>query len=90
VRLLTKAAAAEGKRHGIRVNSIHPGFIDTPMLQERLQSESGERMAKFIESVQGPIGEPCDIAEGILYLASDASKFVTGTELVIDGGMTAQ
>ncbi len=92
VRLLTKAAAVECKRLNlaIRVNSVHPGFIDTPMLQALLQSPDGAALEKTIAAIQGPLGEPNDIAEGVLYLASDASKFVTGTELVIDGGMTAQ
>jgi NAD(P)-dependent dehydrogenase (short-subunit alcohol dehydrogenase family) len=92
VRLLTKVAAVECKSLGykIRVNSVHPGFIDTPMLQGLLQSPDGERLAKMISRIQGPIGEAEDIAQGILYLASDESKFVTGTELVIDYGLTAQ
>ncbi|MDP6705846.1 MAG: SDR family oxidoreductase [Alphaproteobacteria bacterium] len=92
VRLLTKAAAIECKGFGykVRVNSVHPGFIDTPMVQSRLQSPDGGRVAKLIEQVQGPLGEARDIAQGILYLASDDAKFVTGTELVIDFGMTAQ
>ena len=92
VKLLTKTAALECKWAGvaIRVNSVHPGFIDTPMVQARLQGPDGERVAKLIERVQGKLGQPLDIAEGILYLASDAAKFVTGSELVIDGGMTAQ
>ncbi len=92
VKLLTKAAAVECARFGVpvRVNSIHPGFIDTPMVQSRLQSPDGDRMARLIENVQGPLGQPSDIAEGVLYLASDAARFVTGSELVIDGGMTAQ
>ena len=92
VRLFTKSLALECAFLGynIRVNSIHPGFIDTPMVQNRLQSPDGERMAKLIETVQGPLGLPRDIADGVLYLASDDSRFVTGAELVIDGGMTAQ
>ena len=92
VRLLTKAAAVECARFGmpVRVNSIHPGFIDTPMVQSRLQSPDGDRLARLIEHTQGKLGQPSDIAEGVLYLASDAARFVTGSELVIDGGMTAQ
>jgi NAD(P)-dependent dehydrogenase (short-subunit alcohol dehydrogenase family) len=92
VRLLTKVAAVECKSLGykVRVNSVHPGFIDTPMVQGRLQSPDGDRVAKLIEQVQGPLGEAEDIAQGILYLASDEAKFVNGTELVIDFAMTAQ
>ena len=92
VRLLTKAAAVECKHLGIpvRVNSVHPGFIDTPMLQALLRSPDGAGLEKMIATIQGPLGEPNDIAEGVLYLASEASKFVTGTELIIDGGLTAQ
>ena len=91
VKLPTKAAAVECARFGmpVRVNSIHPGFIDTPMVQNRLQSPDGDRLARLIETTQGALGRPSDIAEGVLYLASDASRFVTGAELVIDGGMTA-
>jgi 3(or 17)beta-hydroxysteroid dehydrogenase len=92
VRLLTKSAALECKRFGdpVRVNSVHPGYIDTPMVRARLQAPDGERLRAYVEGMQGTLGEPRDIAEGILYLASDAAKLVTGAELVIDGGFTAQ
>jgi len=92
VRLLSKSAALECKRFGepVRVNSVHPGYIDTPMVQARLQAPDGERLKAYVEGMQGALGEPRDIAEGILYLASDAAKLVTGAELVIDGGFTAQ
>ena len=92
VRLLTKSAALECKRYGdpVRVNSVHPGYIDTPMVQARLQAPDGERLRAYVEGMQGGLGEPRDIAEGILYLASDAAKLVNGAELVIDGGFTAQ
>ena len=94
VKLLTKVAAMEmsAARTGIRVNSVHPGFIRTPMVESRLAGPKGEAMAKRIRSAQptGELGEPGDVAEAILYLASDASKFVTGSELVVDGGATAQ
>ena len=78
----------------IRVNSIHPGFIWTPMVEKHLQ-DSG---ATDIEAARaetgklhplGHMGEPNDIAWGVVYLASEESKFVTGSELVIDGGYTA-
>ena len=92
VRLLTKSAALECKRHGepVRVNSVHPGYIDTPMVQARLQQPDGNRLKDYVESMQGALGSPFDIAEGILYLASDAARLVNGAELVIDGGFTAQ
>ena len=94
VRLLTKTAALEmaAAGTGIRVNSVHPGFVRTPLVESRLAGPNGEAMAKRIQRVQptGEMGEPQDVAEAILYLASDASKFVTGSELVVDGGATAQ
>ena len=94
VRLLTKTAALEmaAAGTGIRVNSVHPGFIRTPLVESRLAGPKGEMMARRIQRVQpnGEMGEPQDVAEAILYLASDAAKFVTGSELVVDGGATAQ
>lgn len=93
VRLLTKAAAMEfaAKGDNIRVNSVHPGFIRTPMTKARDASREAEWEA-FMRSMQptGEIGDPSDIAEGILHLASDASRFMTGSELVVDGGITAR
>ncbi len=93
VRLLTKAAAMEFAANGdnIRVNSVHPGFIRTPMTRARDASREAEWEA-FMRAVQptGEIGDPTDIAEGVLHLASDASRFMTGSELVIDGGVTAR
>jgi NAD(P)-dependent dehydrogenase (short-subunit alcohol dehydrogenase family) len=77
---------------GIRVNSICPGFIDTPMVAgflERTGDAAAARTAAAALHPLGDLGEPDDIAYGVLYLASDESKFVTGTALVIDGGMTA-
>jgi 3(or 17)beta-hydroxysteroid dehydrogenase len=94
VRLLTKTAALEmaAAGTGIRVNSVHPGFIRTPLVASRLEGPKGDVMAKRIQRTQptGEMGEPQDVAEAILYLASDASKFVTGSELVVDGGATAR
>jgi NAD(P)-dependent dehydrogenase (short-subunit alcohol dehydrogenase family) len=73
---------------------VHPGYIWTPMV-EGVGKESGQTMEDFRKEIAalhplGHIGEPNDIAYGILYLASDESKFVTGSELVIDGGYTAR
>ncbi len=93
VRLLTKAVAMECAARGlkIRVNSVHPGFIDTPMVGGAIQRGGPERREMILNSQPtGEMGQPEDIAEGILYLASDAAKFVTGSELVIDGGYLAR
>lgn len=93
VRLLTKAVAIECAARGlkIRVNSVHPGFIDTPMVGGAIQRGGPARREAILQSQPtGQMGEPADIAEGILYLASDAAKFVTGSELVIDGGYLAR
>lgn len=95
VRLLTKSAALSCAKAGyrIRVNSIHPGYIDTPMVTAYANAQpdpEAARMAIAALHPLGHIGEPNDIAYGVPYLASDESKFVTGTELVIDGGYTAQ
>lgn len=93
VRLFTKAAALEcskaGYNYNIRVNSVHPGVIKTKMTEGMFEDEA--MMKKQMQRhIIGYLGEPNDIAYGILYLASDESKFVTGAELVIDGGWTAQ
>ena len=93
VRLLTKAAALECARKTplVRVNSIHPGFIDTPMVAGAIQRRGPEFRNYIEENVPlGELGEPSDIAEGVVYLASDGAKFVTGTELTIDGGFLAR
>ena len=94
VKLLTKVAALECARGrtNIRVNSVHPGFIETPMLQAGLEGPMGEKWAQTVRGLQpaGAAGEAANIAEGVLHLASDSAKFMTGSELVIDGGLTAQ
>jgi len=99
VRLFTKAVALEVAGDGIRVNSVHPGGVKTPIWAKAdfwpgLVAQSGSEDAAF-QALAGaaPLGrlaDPEEIAEAILYLASDASKFVTGSELVIDGGYTAR
>jgi len=93
VRLFTKAAALEcskaGYDYNIRVNSIHPGVIKTPMTKDLLGDEDSRREVLSWHPI-GHVGEPEDIAYGVLYLASDESKFITGAELVIDGGWTAR
>ncbi|MBL6751705.1 MAG: glucose 1-dehydrogenase [Nevskia sp.] len=95
VRNLTKSAALHcaRSRYGIRVNSVHPGYIWTPMVENHLRIvgdvAAGRREIDKLHPI-GHMGEPIDVAYGVLYLASEASKFVTGAELVIDGGYTAQ
>lgn len=95
VTLFTKSAALHCARnsYGIRVNSIHPAYIWTPMVENLLkEQENPEEGKKMLESLHpvGHLGEPDDIGYGVVYLASDESKFMTGAELVIDGGYTAQ
>ena len=86
VRLFTKSAAIQYAKENIRVNSVHPGYALTPLTQE-----SYENQEWLLEKIPiGRLGIADDIAYGILYLASDESSFVTGSELVIDGGTTAQ
>ena len=89
VRIFSKSTAVQYARENIRCNSVHPGPIETPML--RGARGSGAELNDTIERVPlGRIGRPEEIAYGVLYLASDESSFVTGSELVIDGGRTAQ
>jgi 3(or 17)beta-hydroxysteroid dehydrogenase len=99
VRLFTKAVALECAKDGIRVNSLHPGAVRTPMWEKAewwpgLVAKAGSADAAYrvLESAtpMGRMADPAEVAEAILYLASDASRFVTGSELVIDGGFTAQ
>jgi len=93
VRLMSKNDALLYAKNHIRVNSVHPGFIWTPMVESFLKQQGDVESARQkLDSLHpiGHMGDPDDIAYGILYLASDESKFVTGAELVIDGGYTAQ
>ena len=93
VRLLTKAVAMECAARGlnIRVCSVHPGFIDTPMVGGAIQRSGPDRREAILKSQPtGQMGEPRDIAEGVLYLSSDSAKFVSGSGLVIDGGYLAR
>ena len=91
VRTLTKAVAVHcaEKRYGIRCNSIHPGYIWTPQTENYLRDlgKLDEQKARALSRHPiGYLGEPNDIAYMVLYLASDESKFVTGAEMVVDGG----
>ncbi len=89
VRLLTKSTAIQYAGEGIRANSVHPGPIVTPMTEAgRADPERNELTLSRIPL--GRHGEPGDVAYGVLFLASDESSFMTGSELVIDGGWTAQ
>jgi NAD(P)-dependent dehydrogenase (short-subunit alcohol dehydrogenase family) len=93
VRILTKTAALHWAREGIRVNSIHPGFIDTPLLRpDSIENQTGSRQIHqaILESTpMGRLGRPEEVAAGVAYLASDDATFVTGSELYIDGGYMA-
>ncbi len=94
VRLMSKADAMIYADKKIRVNSVHPGYIWTPMVENHLRNTGGdvEELRKAVGALHplGHMGDVDDIAYGVLYLASDESKFVTGSELVIDGGYTAR
>ena len=94
VRLMSKTDALFYAKDNIRVNSVHPGYIWTHLVEELgRQSQMGvDAFREHLDKLHpvGHVGEPDDIAYGILYLASDESRFVTGSELVIDGGYTAR
>jgi len=90
VRLLSKTAALELASDKIRVNSVHPGCIDTPMFHESMPPGASADEIAAAGTPLGRLGTPEEIAHGVLYLASEESSFVTGTELVIDGGYTAR
>ena len=84
VRLLTKTTALAWAQQGVRVNSVHPGFIDTPILGD------SDRQPLIDATPMGRLGQPDDIATVIRFLASDEAGFMTGTEIVVDGGFTAR
>ena len=89
VRLLTKATAIQYAKEGIRANSVHPGPIATPMT-ESSRADPDRNQWFLANTPLGRWAEPEDVAYGVLFLASDESSFMTGSELVIDGGWTAQ
>jgi NAD(P)-dependent dehydrogenase (short-subunit alcohol dehydrogenase family) len=99
VRLFTKAVALECAqvRDGVRVNSVHPGIIETPIWMTVIPGgDTGTNAPPDLDAISamsvpmGVKGVPADIAKGVVWLASEESRYVTGTELVIDGGMTAR
>jgi NAD(P)-dependent dehydrogenase (short-subunit alcohol dehydrogenase family) len=89
VRLFTKTIAIDHVKDGIRVNSVHPGPISTDMIREMVADEDvwSDRLTRL---PMKRAGEPIEVAYGVLFLASDESSYMTGSELVIDGGSTAQ
>jgi NAD(P)-dependent dehydrogenase (short-subunit alcohol dehydrogenase family) len=88
-RALTKMAAVQYAAEGIRVNSVFPGFVETGMTKD-LHSQPEARQHRISLTPLGRLAMPEDIAYGIVYLASDESSYMTGTELVIDGGISSR
>ncbi|GAB2731977.1 glucose 1-dehydrogenase [Salinifilum aidingensis] len=86
VRTLTKNIALEWAPSGIRVNSIHPGFVETPLLS----GENGDKKTMVDSTPMGRLGRPEEIAAGVAFLASDDASFMTGSELYVDGGFIAR
>ena len=91
VRLFTKSTAIQHAADNIRANSIHPGSVDTDMRRDGLTSQTPEEIQARVDQIPlGRVGTTEDISYGALFLASDESSFMTGSELVIDGGYTAK
>ena len=90
VRIFTKSVAVQYAKEGIRANSVHPGIIETPMTAPTLLTDDSSRQAQMERTPIGRLGQAEDVAYGVLFLASDESSFMTGSEMVIDGGLTAQ
>jgi cyclopentanol dehydrogenase len=90
VRISTKSTAIQYAADGIRANSVHPGIIETPMSIPTILTTEEQRETQINRTPLGRIGTADDVASGVLFLASDESSFMTGSELVIDGGLTAQ
>jgi NAD(P)-dependent dehydrogenase (short-subunit alcohol dehydrogenase family) len=85
----TKSAALQYAKENIRINSVHPGYADTPLTSGRFH-DPAYRQELLNRTPMGRLGTAMDIAHGVLFLASDEASWITGSELVIDGGMTAQ
>ena len=91
VRLFTKSTAIQYAAENIRANSIHPGSVDTDMRREGMGASTPEEIQERIDQIPlGRVGTTEDIAYGVMFLASDESSFMTGSEVVIDGGYTAK
>jgi NAD(P)-dependent dehydrogenase (short-subunit alcohol dehydrogenase family) len=90
VRTMTKDAAIELAEAGVRVNSVHPAYIDTQMADYGAEAQGASKEELGAMHPIGHMGETDDVAYAVVYLASEESAFVTGTELVLDGGLTAQ
>jgi 3alpha(or 20beta)-hydroxysteroid dehydrogenase len=86
VRGMTKATAMEYGKHNIRVNSVHPGFIQTPMMVEATDEVGGDALAQI---PLGRIADPVEVSNLVLFLASDESSYITGAEHLVDAGMLA-
>ncbi|MCC5887903.1 MAG: SDR family oxidoreductase, partial [Gammaproteobacteria bacterium] len=89
VRGMTKTAAVELAKYGVRCNSIHPGMIETDMLDQVTLGDDGRRQRMLASVPLGRVAEPLDIARMALFLASDESRYATGAEFVVDGGSHA-
>ena len=89
VRLVTKAAAVQHAKSGIRVNSVHPGSMP-PMLTSGARGDGGSQEARMAAIPMGREGQPIEVANAVLFMASDEASYITGTELMVDGGYTAR
>ena len=89
VRLVTKAAAVQHAKSGIRVNSVHPGSMP-PMLTSGARGDGGSQDARMAAIPMGREGQPIEVANAVLFMASDEASYITGTELMVDGGFTAR
>jgi NAD(P)-dependent dehydrogenase (short-subunit alcohol dehydrogenase family) len=88
VRLMTKNAALRWAKEGVRVNSVHPGFIDTPMIEQAKGTDVEQEILSA--TPMGRLGRPEEIAHAVAFLASDQASYITGAELYVDGGWTAR
>jgi NAD(P)-dependent dehydrogenase (short-subunit alcohol dehydrogenase family) len=89
VRLVTKASAVQHAKSGIRVNSVHPGSMPA-MLTSGPRGEGGSQDARMAAIPMGREGQPIEVANAVLFMASDEASYITGTELMVDGGFTAR